>query len=181
MSTAVGRRWGHTSCQGLSFCRGSLATALPHLTWAIGRLLGRHLHEQRHLLALREGVASANPRQPHAEKQPRLAGGRLLLDPFPLRALLLCREEGEGKAGSCTRACEALPGPSIHGTPLPESQDRPAPCPELRNPLGPQPCSAPGVPHCSAPTAPWASPGPVSSRSPLIRASTAGPYLSSGF
>lgn len=52
----------------------------PGLTWAVGRLLGRHLHEESHLLALRERVAGADPGQPHAEQQPGLAGDRLLLD-----------------------------------------------------------------------------------------------------
>lgn len=62
----------------------------PGLTWAVSGFLGCHLHEQSHLLALGKRVASADPRQPHAEEQPGLAGDGLLPDPLPLRTLLLC-------------------------------------------------------------------------------------------
>lgn len=60
------------------------------LTWAVGGLLGSHLHEESHLLALGEGVAGSDPRQPHAKQQPGLPGDGLLLNPLALRTLLLC-------------------------------------------------------------------------------------------
>lgn len=71
------------------------------LTWAVCRLLSCHLHEKSHLLALGEGVAGSDPRQPHAKQQPGLPGDRLLLNPLPLRTLLLCEAMEERGEISC--------------------------------------------------------------------------------
>lgn len=82
----------------------------PGLTRAVGRLLSRHLHEEGHLLALGERVPGPDPGQPHAKQQPGLAGDRLLLDPLPLRTLLLCEPVGrEGRLHAM--------GPSDPGAP----------------------------------------------------------------
>lgn len=81
------------------------------LTWAVGGLLGSHLHEESHLLALGEGVAGSDPGQPHAKQQSGLPGDRLLLDPLPLRTLLLCEavETGESSCRPVLRT-RASPG-----------------------------------------------------------------------
>ena len=73
------------------------------LTWAVCRLFGCHLHEESHLLALREGIASSDSREPHAKQQPGLPGDRLLLNPLPLRTLLLCEVVEERGEISCHR------------------------------------------------------------------------------
>lgn len=83
----------------------------PGLTWAVSGFLGCHLHEQSHLLALGERVASADPRQPHAEEQPGLAGDGLLPDPLPLRTLLLC--EAWGREGTLHATAPSTPEPHL--------------------------------------------------------------------
>lgn len=79
------------------------------LTWAVCRLLRCHLHEESHLLALREWVTSSDPRQPHAEQQPGLSGNRFLLDPLSLRTLLLCA------VGRGERRGDFMPSPQSQG------------------------------------------------------------------
>lgn len=76
-------------------------TTAARLTWAVCRLLGCHLHEESHLLALGEGVASPDSRQPHAEEEPGFPGDRLLLDPLPLGTLFLCEVGEERGEVSC--------------------------------------------------------------------------------
>lgn len=97
--------------------------ALWGLTWAVCRLLGRHLHEESHLLTLGEGVAGPDPRQPHAKQQPGLPGDRLLLNPLPLRTLLLCEVVGEEERGRFQALESSEPGafPGMTEPPPPTS------------------------------------------------------------
>ena len=85
-------RQGVTRRVPVTEAAGPWAASSRHrgLTWAVGGLLGSHLHEESHLLALGEGVAGSDPRQPHAKQQPGLPGDGLLLNPLALRTLLLC-------------------------------------------------------------------------------------------
>lgn len=94
-------RTRNSRCLGASRCSSHLPVhssdqTPPSLTWAVCRLFCCHLHEESDLLALGERVPCPDPREAHAEEQPRLPGGGLLFNPLPLRTLLLCGTRTQG-------------------------------------------------------------------------------------
>lgn len=68
-ATEASRTGAVSSREGGRPRTGARAQDYPSLglTWAVGGLLGSHLHEESHLLALGEGVAGSDPGQPHAK------------------------------------------------------------------------------------------------------------------